>query len=79
LRRFKSGGLSAQQAESWANVIEGREDIGVESDNRELLNEAIFDLANPDLQGSLTTAAAERWIERLSAIRVQTDPTRGGA
>jgi hypothetical protein len=65
LSRFRSGALSAEQVEKWANAIEGREDIDLEAQNRELLREAIFALANPDLQGDITTDVADRWIERI--------------
>jgi hypothetical protein len=68
LDRFKSGALSAEDVEGWANAIEAREDIRLEAENRGTLKEAIYDLANPTLQGSLTTEVAQRWLERLSDL-----------
>lgn len=65
LSRFKLGALDAEAVERWANAIEGREDVGLDPGSRELLEAAIFDLANPVLQGPLTPELAERWIERL--------------
>src|SRR5688572_27360607 len=50
LNRFRSGRVGAQDVERWANANEGRDDIGFEDDSRALLKEAIFCLANPDLQ-----------------------------
>lgn len=65
LKRFQGGRLRAEDVERWANAIEGRDDIGVEVASRVVLNEAIFDLANPKLQGALTREVAEQWVERL--------------
>ena len=31
LRRFLSGEFSASEIEDWANIVEGREDIGIEA------------------------------------------------
>ena len=50
LHRYEAGELSAAEVEDWANLIEGREDIDL--DDR--TSEAIFDLANPVLQGPLS-------------------------
>lgn len=69
LHRYRSGGLTAAEVEGWANAIECREDFGVDPEGGALLETAIFDLANPTLQGALTSEAAERWIERLSTAR----------
>ena len=71
LNRFESGALSAEDVEAWANAIEAREDIRLEAKNQVDLAEAIHDLANPTLQGTLTTVVAKRWLERLS------EPYRG--
>jgi hypothetical protein len=78
LNRFKSGRYGTEDVERWANAIEGRDDIGLKDESRALLKEAIFDLANPDLQGALTIEVAERWVERLSAVRGE-DGTPGTA
>lgn len=57
LRRSKSGALDAGAVERWANAIEGRDDVGLDPDSP--LGTAIFDLANPVLQGALTAEFAE--------------------
>ena len=53
LRRYEDGDLTADAVETWANLIECREDIDLD----EIASEAIFDLANPELQGPLTEVA----------------------
>jgi hypothetical protein len=78
LSRFQSARLSAEDVERWANAIEGRDDIGCEDESRALLKETMFDLANPDLQGALTTEVAARWVERLRAVRTESTPGAGG-
>ncbi|WDF73669.1 hypothetical protein [Novosphingobium sp. KACC 22771] len=46
---YLKGELNSTDVEEWANLIEGRDDVGFEPK----VKEAIFDLANPILQGSL--------------------------
>jgi hypothetical protein len=61
LNRFLSKQLNAKQVEEWANMIECREDLDYESLNRKQLEQVIYELANPELEGSLT-------IERCQEI-----------
>jgi len=65
LRRFLDGSLSASEVEEWANAIEGREDIGFEGQNEDMLQELIYELANPILTRPLTSSSAAEWIARL--------------
>jgi len=51
LERFAAGELDAAAVETWANLVENREDISFESGHEAALLEAIHDLANPVLQG----------------------------
>lgn len=53
LERYAAGQLTGDEVETWANLLEGREDV--EFDPK--ATEAIFDLANPELQGPLTKVA----------------------
>ena len=65
LCRFTSDRLSAADVEHWANVVEGREDIGLETGYEALLLEVIFELANPLLHEPLTKERADRLLARL--------------
>lgn len=49
MQRCAGGELDPTDIEKWANLIEAREDIAVDEDAAE----AIFDLANPELQGPI--------------------------
>lgn len=54
LERYANGELSARDVETWANLVEGREDIEIEENDRVLL----FELANPELTQQLSRARA---------------------
>lgn len=56
LARWNAGKLSAQDIEAWANLIEVRDDLDHDP-NDELVAAAVFDLANPELQGPLEEVA----------------------
>jgi len=53
LRRWTRGEITDGDVEAWANLLEGREDVAFDA----AAATAIFDLANPELQGSLATVA----------------------
>jgi hypothetical protein len=57
LQHFESAKLDDAAVEEWANLIECREDIGYEAGFEDALKSAIFDLANPTLQGRLVDIA----------------------
>jgi len=64
LRRFVSGDIDAAAVESWANLVEGREDIQLEPGHEQIILDAIHDLANPVLQGT-TEDLAPRLLVKL--------------
>jgi|WetSurMetagenome_2_1015567.scaffolds.fasta_scaffold628306_1 hypothetical protein len=65
LCRCVDGIFSANDVEDWANGIEMRDDVGLDPDHEELLKEAVFQLANPDINEPVTLEFAKRWIDRL--------------
>jgi len=65
LQRYLDGAISSKDVEEWANLIEGREDIGFESGCVETLRELVNELANPVTMGALTSQRAETWLRRL--------------
>lgn len=65
LGRFVSGNVAADEVETWANMIECREDIGFEAQQEETLKDAIICLANPVSQGPLTLGSAQRLTKQL--------------
>jgi hypothetical protein len=62
LRRYLDGAIAAKGLVAWAELLEGREDVGFETAD---LRQLLFELANPELEGPLSEVAAESWVERL--------------
>ena len=67
LERFLSGELTAYEIEDWANLVECREDIEYAGMNQTLLEEAVFSLANPTLEGQLSSQVCTELLDRLKA------------
>lgn len=65
LIKFLNGQLSGDDVTEWANAIELREDIGIESENENLIKDIMFDLANPEINYKLDSARARKYIESL--------------
>ncbi len=65
LKRYIDGVISSSQMESWANMIECREDIEAEEGYETLVDEAIFQLANPLLTQSITVENCQQLLEIL--------------
>ncbi|MEA3191300.1 MAG: hypothetical protein QOD77_1882 [Thermoplasmata archaeon] len=61
LQRFLQGEINANIVEAWANALEGRDDVDIDSN----LEDIIFDLANPALQGALTMEQARDLLDHL--------------
>ena len=55
LRRYATGSLDAATIEDWANLVESRADLEYEPGHEAVVADALFDLANPDIQGPLDT------------------------
>lgn len=65
LELFLGGTLSTTQVEDWANVIEGREDIGYEAIAHKQLIDVIHQLANPLLTRQLNEGSAKQLFIEL--------------
>ena len=63
LNRFIEKLITAADLEEWANMIECRDDLGFDEERQQ---DAIFTLANPDLNGNITEDAVKRIIDELS-------------
>lgn len=61
LQLFIQDTISALEVENWANAIECREDIKIELS---LVNEALHELANPQLTQSLSVERASFWLSQ---------------
>jgi hypothetical protein len=57
LNMYIAGKVSDETVEEWANFIEGREDL-----DYEVFGNLIYILANPFLEGKLTTSTARKFL-----------------
>ena len=62
LQRCIEDKLTFLEVEKWANAIECRDDLGFEDNN---VQEIIFELANPDINGEITKDLLKAIIARL--------------
>lgn len=65
LRNYQEGKIDETEVEDWANAIEGREDIGREKSYEELINQILYELANPYLTEKLTQERAKSLIIKV--------------
>ena len=65
LDRFLAGDLSAVQVEDWANSVECRDDIEMEASHEGALENAIFLLANPEINFPISPDLAMRIVKGL--------------
>ena len=66
LNRYVSGNLSSEEIENWANLIECREDMDFDKEERVTLEKIIYQLANPVLEGEITSDLCHEMISRVA-------------
>jgi hypothetical protein len=66
LGQFIEQRIDASQVEAWANLIEGRDDIGFERNSEKLLKEVLHELANPVLGQGLSMERAGQILKDIS-------------
>lgn len=65
LKNYQQGIISAEEIEDWANAIENREDIGRENSYKDLIDEILYELANPYLTEKMTKERAKILLGKL--------------
>lgn len=65
LNRFLVGERTAEELEAWANLIEGREDLEFEDQQSEAIENVVYSLANPVLQGAITPEFCKELLATL--------------
>lgn len=58
-------GKNAEELEHWANLIEMREDIDLDEEFEKLINDIVYKLANPKLEGELTKRGCQNYLTDL--------------
>jgi len=59
LDRYLAGDLGAAEVTDWADLVECREDIGFPGGEEDVLSDALFRLANPNLRDEVTPELAQ--------------------
>jgi hypothetical protein len=62
---YSRGGLGAEDCAIWADALEGRDDLGYEQGQEDLLTNFLFEIANPEINGPLTAQLVDRWQAAL--------------
>ena len=69
LRQFLSGEISDLNISDWADAVEGRDDIGFDDGDEDILTDVIYELANPELTRPLSPETAAEWTFHLGSRR----------
>lgn len=66
LTRYLDGDLSSTSVESWANMVESREDVEPDPSDEKIIEETLHELANPSITFPLTESRAKILLARLA-------------
>ena len=67
LQRYLRRELTAAQVSAWADALEVRDDVGFSEEDSAEIEQTIFVLANPPLNGELTFETARTLLDALGA------------
>ncbi len=65
IKRFTSGSLSAEQLEEWAEILEMNDYVEYESGSEQIIADALFLLATPEVNGPITERTVENILRSL--------------
>jgi hypothetical protein len=65
LDRYLAASVDELDLETWANAIEGRDDVVYDPANEVALKHVVFECANPTLSGPITPDRARQWKDDL--------------
>ncbi|MGO9559437.1 MAG: hypothetical protein ACLPQS_17385 [Acidimicrobiales bacterium] len=65
LDEYLTGRIRAEVVEAWAEALEGRDDVSLERGLEVVINDVVFELANPELTARLTATGAQELKRRL--------------
>ena len=66
LTKYIKGDISTDELEEWANLVECRDDIEIPS----LIQEFIFELANPEINGNITKKKVNDYVKVLECENI---------
>lgn len=65
LDEYLKGRISAEVVEAWAEALEGRDDVNLETGVELVIKDVVFELANPEITARLSASGAEGLKRRL--------------
>lgn len=66
LTRYMAGDVSAEDVETWANHIEGRDDVFLDHEAEQDVEDVLHELANPSITEPLTHSRAAHLLATLN-------------
>src|SRR5450759_793121 len=66
LDRLARGDITAGECAAWADALEMRDDVGLESASKDALQQMLLEFSTPELFEPLTPAIAVSWRARLT-------------
>jgi len=69
LQRYIDDGVTADELITWANAIEGRDDIGFAPSDAAAIKAFLFEAANPEISKPIDHDRAQLWLEVLHVKR----------
>lgn len=71
LKQFEIGALSAAEVKAWASAVGGRADVGFEFGSDGVVEESIYWLAKPEIQGSIDADLCQRIVALYERRKVK--------
>ena len=68
LKRYLNSELSALDIECWANCIEGRDDICYDAGSEQIIENLIYEFANPTLTQLLNSERAKTILDMIDSL-----------
>jgi hypothetical protein len=68
LKRYVDGTLTESDVESWAEAVEGRDDIGYREGQEEKIADLLFRLSSPEINTPLSPAVAQAMRSDLACL-----------
>lgn len=65
LQAFLANQITEQHVETWAEVLQGRDDLAIDTKDEENLKQALFELSTPEINGPMRELTV-RWLARLT-------------
>jgi hypothetical protein len=65
VERYLRDAISADDLRRWAEVLEGRDDLGLEPLHENVLKDFLTEIANPEIFESINPEVAIKWLRRL--------------